>query len=402
MPSAWGYPMRSAVQLFPGALHVDRTPMLHLCRGPGSGKIYSCWNSNKLDRTNALKRWTQAECWLFPFLVLCGFAFAQQPSQAIPSSPQHRAPTFQQTLDEQRLAANSLTQLRKIALPRVGSSDPRSPLSAGCANSTADLADRRWRAEWTVGERLTDDLAQHVALISDPAVTDYLNRLEESIVLNSHLHGCFIVKLVNDVEANAYSFPGGFLFVTSGMILNAENEAQLVAALAHETGHVIARHLTRIESQARIWRRLALAGGPAGYALCWRLGPLFNLKLLRNAEFEADRSALEYTSASGYDPIEFVYLLQDAFRHEGQSASFLVRLFDSHPSTETRIKGARQAISRQPWSQMYRVDTSEFHDIKGHVADLMKVANPDRLPRKRLDSEAPSGRAQPRNCQFCQ
>ena len=70
-------------------------------------------------------------------------------------------------------------------------------------------------------------------LITEPAITEYLNHLEQVIVRDSHLRGCFVVKLVNDGETNAYSLPGGFLYVTTGLILNSDNEAELLGALAH-------------------------------------------------------------------------------------------------------------------------------------------------------------------------
>jgi predicted Zn-dependent protease len=219
------------------------------------------------------------------------------------------------------------------------------------------------QAEWISGRKLAADVERHLDLISDPYMGEYLNRLEQVIVLNSQLRGCFAVKLVNDVEANAYSFPGGFLYVTTGMILNAENEAELIAALAHESGHVAARHFTKIKARRR-----------------WRFGPLFTLKLSRNAEFEADRLAVKYEAASGYDPIELAHLLQSTLQEEGKPASFLSRLFDTHPSTDRRIMRVTQATGRLPSHADYTVDTSEFHEVKRQVADLMEVTNPDLLP----------------------
>jgi predicted Zn-dependent protease len=221
-------------------------------------------------------------------------------------------------------------------------------------------------------------------LITEPAITEYLNHLEQAIVRDSHLRGCFVVKLVIDGETNAYSLPGGFLYVTTGLILNSDNEAELLGALAHETGHVTARHQTKIEARRQIWRRLSVAAGPAGYVLRWPLGPLFTQKLSRNAEFEADRLALKYQSASGYDPIEIAHLLQDAFAQEGEPTSFLTRLFDAHPSTDSRIKQVTQATGRYPQSETgYVVDTSEFHEVKRHVADVLGVTNPDSHPKRK-------------------
>jgi predicted Zn-dependent protease len=339
---------------------------------------------------------------LFVFFVLGVPALAQQSRETIAFPVLQGAPSLQQTLTNQR-AANSLEQPWRIAPPPINNMDPSFPNPAACTNSPADSPDRQGSAEWALGKKLAADLERHATLISDRFTTDYLNRLEQAIVLHSHLQGCFVVKLVNNVETNAYSLPGGFLYVNSGLILNAENEAELVAALAHETGHITARHFTKIEAQRRVWRRLSLAGGPAGWALRWRLGRLFTLKLLRNAEFEADRLAAGYQSASGYDPSELTHLLQDVSQQEGKPASFFARLFDEHPSTDARIKRVRQAIGCHRRSQTYAVDTSQFHDVKGRVADLMRVDNLDLLRDKERLVAGPSGlRQHPGSCQSCQ
>jgi len=146
----------------------------------------------------------------------------------------------------------------------------------------------------------------------------------------------------------------------------ADDEAELIAALAHETGHVTARHFTKLEAKRR-----------------WRLGRLVTLKLARNAEFEADRLALKYEAASGYDPIALARLLKNACQEEGEPSSFFARLFDTHPSTVTRIKRATQATHRLVPQTDYVVDTTEFHQVKRQVADVMGVTNQTCRPTRR-------------------
>ena len=370
--------MRSAVQVSLGVFHVYQTPLLRLRRGPGSNIVCSHRNVHNLQKASAANPMRMG-CWLFVLLVLGTLALAQQPMEAVPGTVLQHAPRLR-VFDNELSAANSLAQLPRRALPSIHSTDSGFLNPEACANHVADLADRQWQAELTSGKRLAADIERQVNLITDPAITEYLNRLELAIIRNSHLRKCCVVKLVNDVENNAYSLPGGFLYVNTGLILNSDNEAELVAALAHETGHVTARHFTKIEARRRLWRRFSLVEGPAGYALGWPLGQLFSFKLLRNAEFEADRLALKYQSASGYDPIELAHLLQHASSQEGERASFFARLFETHPSTGMRIKRVTQATGRYPQSQTdYVVDTSEFHEVRRRVANLMGVANPDLL-----------------------
>ena len=311
------------------------------------------------DCVGALKKRILPGRWLSVLLVVGGFAMGQQSTEAVPGLGLPSAPSLQRAFDNQLLVAHPPAQRSRTALPRVHSTDSSSPNTSACANRV-DAADRQWQAEWTSGKMLADVLERQVALISDPNITEYLNRLEQAIVFNSHLRECFVVKLVNDIEANAYSFPGGFLYVTSGMILTADNEAELIAALAHETGHVTARHFTKLEAKRR-----------------WGLGRLVTLKLLRNG------------AASGYDPLELARLLENVFQEEGEPLSFFARLFDTHPPTDTRIKRATQATNRLVPQTDYVVDTSEFHDVKRQVADVMGVTNPESPPHEgRLTAEA--------------
>jgi predicted Zn-dependent protease len=225
------------------------------------------------------------------------------------------------------------------------------------------------QAEYGLGSRLAADVEQQKELISDAFILQYINHLEQKVTRSSELPGCFVVKVLSDPEPNAYSLPGGFIYVTAGLIDLIDSEGELVAVLAHETGHVTARHQTRIESETHSWGRLALVAGPAGYALRRYLGPLLMLKLVRNSEYEADRLGLRYTVASGYDPLEFGRLLQTAFADEQENDSFLDRLYDSHPPTKTRVERLQAAIPRLLTPKAgYIVNASEFTQMKKCLA----------------------------------
>jgi len=230
---------------------------------------------------------------------------------------------------------------------------------------------RRQRAEYTLGNTLAADVEQRSELITDDIIVRYMNSLEQTLATHSKLSGCFVVKVLSDPEPNAYSLPGGFIYVTTGFVDLIETESQLVAALAHETAHVTARHQTRLDAQVRFWRRAALIGGPAGYALRQYLGPLLASKLARNKEFDADRIGLRYTVASGYDPIEFSRLLQIAFSEE-EKEPFLDRLYDTHPSTKTRIHRLQRDIPLLLAPKTIDiVSTGEFADVKMRLAKIV-------------------------------
>jgi len=325
-----------------------------------------------LSGRSAFKRRILVGCWLSELLVLAVFARGQQLTEARSSLALPDAPILHQPFTNALEADYSPGQSSRTALFRANGGGPGFPSSDACANP-AEPVDRRWQTEWSVGKKVAAEVERRVALVSEPGLNEYLNRLLQTIVLNSHLRGCFIVKVVNDVEVNAYSFPGGFLYVTTAMILSAENEAQLIATLAHETGHVTARHLTKIVARKRIWTIVSVFGGPVGYALGQRLAPLFILKLSRNAEFEADGLALKYLAASGYDPTELAGLLQHTFQQQGKPTPFLTRLFDTHPPTDTRVRRMARGAGRLLTETDYIVDTNEFHEAQRQVAELMGV-----------------------------
>jgi len=235
-----------------------------------------------------------------------------------------------------------------------------------------------WEAEKELGEKLARIVEQQSDLIVDPVITEYVDRLEQRIAHNSDYRGPLTVKIVKDVDTNAYSLPGGLIYVQTGIILAAENEAELAAVLAHETGHLAARHMTRLITRQKTWKVLSLAfGGPAGYLFVKKALPIFLMKSMRNSEFEADLLGLEYQYAAGYDPDEFLRLLKVV--DEGvEKASLLTRLTDSHPLTDARIRHAQSDIARYlPTRTQHIIDTSEFQEMKRRVSNLMGISDSD-------------------------
>lgn len=231
-----------------------------------------------------------------------------------------------------------------------------------------------WEAERLLGKKLAVLVERQSQLITDVGINAYLDRLEGKIAYNSDFPGPLTVKIVKDLEPNAFSLPGGLLYVNSGMIIAAENEAELAGVLAHETGHVAARHMTRLITKQKNWKIFCLAlGGPAGYLFVKKGLPIFLMRTARNSEFEADLLGLQYHYAAGYDPYEFVYLLR-ILNEDEDAVSLWDRLTDSHPMTEKRIRRAQTDIVRYlPARNEYLADTSEFHEMKTRLTAIMGI-----------------------------
>ncbi len=274
----------------------------------------------------------------------------------------------------------------KLRPARVGDTkfavDKLPPGCQGVPNSTNNTltrASNQWQAESATGSELAAKIEQDSTVVEDPILMAYVNSLELAIVQRSNVRGCFLVKILETSEVNAFSLPGGFLYLTSGLILIAESEGELTGALAHETGHVTARHFAKIEHKMRIGRRVALAAGPAGYLVRRLLGPLLTKKLIRNTEFEADQLSFQYQHASGYDPNEFCRLLQSTLQDQDKPPSFVKRLFDTHPLISTRIKRLDKMRNRLPPPGTIKqpIDTSKFNQAKVRLAALLNLTNPD-------------------------
>src|SRR5580765_7309189 len=167
--------------------------------------------------------------------------------------------------------------------------------------------------EIALGKALAQDVERQAKIIDDPIIAEYVNRLGQNLVRNSDAKVPFTIKVIQSEEVNAFALPGGFFFVNSGLILKADNEAELAGVMAHEIGHVAARHGTRQATKGQLINYgsipLIFLGGWTGYAIRQGLGvaiPLGFLSFSRGMEKEADLFGLEYMYKAGYDPSAFV------------------------------------------------------------------------------------------------
>ena len=104
--------------------------------------------------------------------------------------------------------------------------------------------------EMALGKQLADEVEKSSKIVTDPLVSEYVNRIGQNIVRNSDAQVPFTIKVVDNEEVNAFALPGGYFFVNTGLIRLAESEAELAGVMAHEIAHVNARHGTR---QATRW-----------------------------------------------------------------------------------------------------------------------------------------------------
>jgi beta-barrel assembly-enhancing protease len=213
-------------------------------------------------------------------------------------------------------------------------------------------------------------------LVSDPVITEYVNRIGQNLVRNSDAQVPFTIKVVDSDEVNAFALPGGFFYVNSGLILAADEEAELAGVMAHEIAHVAARHATRQMTRAQ-WANigtipLIFVGGGIGYAIRSVAGlalPMTFLSFSRGFESEADYLGLQYMYKSGYDPNAFVQFFEKLQAREKKKPGTLAKAFSTHPPTPDRISHSQDEIMRiLPARPQYIVTTSEFDDVKARLA----------------------------------
>jgi Zn-dependent protease with chaperone function len=230
--------------------------------------------------------------------------------------------------------------------------------------------------EQTMGRRMAEEIESQCRLLKDPVVLHYVNELGQRLARNSDAKIPFVIKVVDSDEVNAFALPGGYFYVNTGLILAAQNEAELAAVMAHEIAHVSARHATRNMTRMQIWNIVSIPmvffGGPVGMALRQVSSvafPVSVMKFSRDAEREADLLGIEYEYASGYDPVAFVNFFERLKASEGKR-NFMANAFATHPMTRDRIQRAQREIATMlPPRDDYIVDTSQFEEVQARLLD---------------------------------
>lgn len=229
--------------------------------------------------------------------------------------------------------------------------------------------------EIALGKGLAQEVERQAKIINDPVIAEYVNRVGQNLVRNSDAKVPFTIKVIDSEDVNAFALPGGFFFVNSGLILKADNEAELAGVMAHEIAHVAARHGTRQATRGEIANiasiPLIFMGGWAGYGVRQAasvLVPVGFLKFSRGFESEADMLGLEYMYKAGYDPTSFVDFFEKIETLEKRKPGTMAKVFSTHPMTDDRIKAAQKNIQELLTAKPeYVVTTSEFNDVKSRL-----------------------------------
>ncbi len=282
-------------------------------------------------------------------------------------------------------------QNNTVAANTAASSDPKRPLAV---NEDPAMIGKRninkgftgWlggsqQKEVQFGRQLAAEVEKEMKLVDDPLVTEYVNRVGQNIVNHSDAKVPFTIKVVDSDEVNAFALPGGFFYVNKGLLLAADNESELAGVMAHEIGHVAARHAMENQGKGTLINYAALAGmilgGPIiGNVLYNGGGSLLQglamLKFSRGAEVEADKLGVQYMYAAGYDPNGMATMFEKLSVMNKKKPGKLTKLFATHPESLERRDASLALAARFPEKEEYVLSTSEFQRVKAH---LMRLSN---------------------------
>jgi predicted Zn-dependent protease len=237
-----------------------------------------------------------------------------------------------------------------------------------------------------VGRMALQQLRDQNAILEDPEVTDYIQQLGMRLASQAHDEGQnFTYNVLREPIINAFATFGGIICINSGLILVTDNESQLASVVAHETGHVVQRHMARtVVDQSRMSLAttaamlaailLGAAAGGGGQAVegAMALGQATafqqQVNYIRSHEIEADAVGIELLAGAGFDPNEMAAFFETLSRSEGLSMEGIPALLVDHPVTSERIAAARNRAAHFPVKAL--PESQSFAFIKERVRVL--------------------------------
>ena len=306
---------------------------------------------------------------LMASLMATSIAAVGQTTAQKPAQPEAK------TTDQKKTAAVSTTPGKKPLSPRedpamIGKRNINSGIIAKMSGST--------EKEVRMGREAAAEVDRQAKFVDDPIVTEYINRVGQNIVLHSDAKVPFTIKVIDSDEVNAFALPGGFFYVNKGLLLAADNEAELAGVMAHEIAHVAARHAVENQTKASLLEYAALGGsiflgGIPGliYQNTAGIGLLgIFMKFSRGAEEEADKLGVQYMYAAGYDPGAMATMFEKLEAKNKKKPGFISRAFASHPAPPDRRASALALAARFPEHEEYVISSSEFQRVKNRLLRL--------------------------------
>lgn len=238
-------------------------------------------------------------------------------------------------------------------------------VGTGCASNPTggtNLVLMSEKKELDLGAQYSQQIEAQYGIYTKGGLNDYVNRVGQTLAKVSHRPDIsYKFTVLDDDTINAFALPGGYIYITRGMLAHMNSEAELAAVLGHEIAHVTARHAVRQDSQSKVLGAIGtVASVASGTPGVFELSGIFNGALIkgygRSHELEADELGAEYMTKAGYSSqgmLRTIEILRqkekfeyEQARREGRRPNVYHGLFSSHPDHATRTREALKAANR--------------------------------------------------------
>jgi len=209
------------------------------------------------------------------------------------------------------------------------------------------------RQEVDIGQQMNQEIQQEVRISRNSQLTSYVEQIGRRLAANSTRPNIpYTFQVVEDPAVNAFATAGGFIYVNTGLLKTADNEAEFASVLAHEMGHIEGKHLIKqIRQQAIASGVATVTGLDKSKAVGIGVQLALNLPRSRQDELDADKRGLTNITRSGYAQSAMV-----SFMKKLQTSSSVPAILSTHPGTDTRITALQRQIKNQPSRQNYGLD----------------------------------------------
>lgn len=274
-------------------------------------------------------------------------------------------------------------------------------VSACSIQQSAITGDKRaygysWEQELQIGKEVDLELQEHYGIYDNDALQQYVDNIGQEMLAVSHMQredtpGTykdteFYFRLLDSPVVNAFALPGGYIYVTRGLLSHLDNEAQLAVVLGHEIGHVAARHASQRAFQQQLGQIALIGGAIAGQhflgipggdilGLGSMAAQLLFLSYSREAERESDRLGVEYASMQRYRSAEGAQFFVTLERMSAQSGQSIPNWQSTHPDPAERATSIPQ-LAEEWRAQGYEQTVVNTDQYMGMISNMIYGDNP--------------------------
>ncbi len=230
--------------------------------------------------------------------------------------------------------------------------------------------------EVEMGREFSQEIEKEITILDNSEWTEYIDGIGQKIVSVSDRSNIdYRFKIVDDsTTINAFALPGGFIYIYSGLLIRADNEAEVAGVLAHEVGHVVGRHgMKRLTSAYgyQIILSIVLGNNPGQMQRITAdiLAGLGMMNYGRKNELESDDFGINYINLLGYDPAGFVSFFEKLVALRESAPSFVESMLSTHPTPTDRINRARSTIAVLNVNKSRILNTEEYQQRKKYLYD---------------------------------